>query len=168
MTEHGVHHDPSIADLFFPAINFLLFALLAWRMLGGPIREYFRSRTERLRDALSAGARARAEAVALRAAIERELAELPAVQERLKVDMRETATRERDDVLAQARRFGERIRGDAQLLAEQEVAGARRAVRAEVGDEAVRRATELVRGVMDSGDHERFVREFVETARVEG
>lgn len=164
MSEHGVHHDPSIGDLLFPAINFALFALLAWRMLGGPIREFFRARTERLRDALTAGSRARAEADTLRATIERDLAELPAVTERLKADMRETATRQRDEVLAQASRLATRLREDAKLLAEQEVAAARRAVRAEAGDEAIRRAIELVREAIDASDQDRFVRDFVATA----
>lgn len=165
MTEHGAHHVPSITDLFFPAINFLLFALLVSRYLGGPIREFFRARTERLRDALSAGAKARAEAAALRAEIQRDLDALPARQAQLKADMRETAMRERDALLDQARRMATRLRDDARQLAEQETAAAGRAVRAEVGDEAIRRAIEIVRGAIGGEDHERFVREFVSSAR---
>jgi F-type H+-transporting ATPase subunit b len=165
VTEHGAHHVPSIADLILPAINFTLFAILVWWQLGGPIREFFRARTERLREALSAGATARREAAALRAQIERELAELPRVREQLKADMRETAARERDRLLEQARALATRIREDARVLAEQETAAAGRAVRAEVGEEAIRQAVTLVRGAISSEDHERFVRDFVGTAR---
>jgi F-type H+-transporting ATPase subunit b len=164
VTEHGVHPDPSIADLFFPAINFLIFALVVWRYLAGPVREFFRARTERLRDALTAGARARGEAGALRAQIQRDLDGLPALRERLQADIRETAARERDDLLEQARRVAVRIREDARLLADYEVAAARRVVRAEASDEAIRRAVELVRASVGPADHERFVREFVASA----
>lgn len=164
MTEHGPAHEPGVGDLLFPAINFLLFTALAWRLLHGPLREFFRSRTERIRDALTAGARARTEAAALRAEIARELEALPAARERLKADMRAAATREREAMLEHARRLSARLREDARLVAEQEAAMAARAVRMEVAAEAVRRAGEIVRGALTPADHERFVNEFVERA----
>jgi F-type H+-transporting ATPase subunit b len=162
--EHGAEHLPSIADLFWPAINFAIFAFVVVRFLAGPIREYFRERTERLRDALAAGRNAKAEAAALRAELDKALADLPALRERLKADLRATAEAERDALLRSAQRSAERIRQDARVLAEQEVAAARRAVRLEVVDEAIREATRLVREALGPGDQERFVREFVDTA----
>ncbi len=164
MVEHGAHH-PSIADLFYPAINFLIFAVIIYRFLGGPIREYFRERTERLRDALAAGAKARKDAEALRAKLARDLAELPALRDRLRADVRAAAEQERANILEQATRTADRIRNDAKLLADQEVASAMRGVRAEVIDEAIREAVTLVRSALGPGDQERFVREFVESAR---
>jgi len=166
MTEHGVTHEPGLGDLLFPAINFVLFAAVAWRLLRGPVREYFRARTERIREALSAGARARAEAAALRAEIARELEALPAIQQRLKADMREAAERERAAILEQARQVSTRLRDDARLLAEQESAMAAREVRVEVASEAIRRATELIGEALTPDDHERFVQDFVERAGV--
>ena len=61
--EHGAHHA-GIGDLLFPLINFAIFAFVVVRFAGGPIREFFRARTERLRDALAVGARAREESTA--------------------------------------------------------------------------------------------------------
>ena len=60
--EHEALQHASIRDLLFPTINFVLFVVLLARFLGGPLREYFRERTARLRGALEAGARARQEA----------------------------------------------------------------------------------------------------------
>lgn len=164
MVEHGVHH-PSITDLIFPAINFLLFAaLIVWKGRG-PVVEFFRARTERLRDALAAGATARDEAQKLRAQLERDLADLPALRERLKNDLRAAAERERDTLLTQARAAAERIRSDARLLADQETLAAQRDVRNEVIDEAIRSATAIVREALTPADQERFVRDFVGAAR---
>ena len=162
--EHGAHHA-GIGDLLFPAINFAIFAYVAVRVLAGTMGEYFRDRTDRLRAELEAGARARQEADRLRAAIDRDLADLPAQRDRLKADLLATAEEARASLLAQGREAAERIRAGARLVAEQEVQAARRAVRAEVVEEAIRQAIPLVRAALTPDDQARFVREFVDSAR---
>jgi F-type H+-transporting ATPase subunit b len=162
--EHHAEHIPSILELIYPAINFALFAALLVRALSGPIREYFRERAERLREELAAGDRARRDAEALRAQLARELAELPATRAQLKSDLLATAERERDQMLALARQNAERIRNDARLLADQEVAAARRMLRDEVVTGAVAKAADLVRGSTQSSDQTRFVDEFIHGA----
>ncbi len=159
--EHEVAHHAGIGDLLLPAINFVLFAFLLRHYLAGPIREFFRARTERLRDALQAGARAKQEASALRAALLREQQNLPATKEQLRNDLRLTAERERDTLLAQARQAAERIRNDARLLAEYEFTAARQALRAEVIEETVRIATVTLRDGLRPDDQARFVSDFV-------
>src|SRR4051812_8894296 len=123
--EHEIAHHASIADPILPVINFTIFAVLLVRFLKDPVREFFRARTERLRDALQAGARAKQEAAALRAALLREIENLPATKERLRNDLRLTAEQERDSLLRRAREAAERIRNDARLLAESEFITAR-------------------------------------------
>jgi F-type H+-transporting ATPase subunit b len=129
MVEHGAHH-PSIADLFFPAINFAIFAFVLVRYLAGPIREYFRERTERLREGLEAGKRAQRKAQELQAQLDRDIRALPEIQQRLKADLLATAEEARNTLLTQGRQAADRIRADAQLVAEQETVAAQRAVRA--------------------------------------
>ncbi len=163
MEHHAVH--ATIGDLLLPAINFALFVGLLARFLTGPVREYFRARTERIREALASGARARQEAAALRAQLTRDLANLPALRERLKAEFRTTAELERDQLLLFAKRTADRIREDARLVAQQETQAAREALRAEVIDDAVREATALLRAALRPEDQERFVREFTQQAR---
>ena len=166
MTEHGAH--PGIGSLLLPLINFLLFAgLIIWK-LPGPVREFFRQRTARLRDALAAGKRALAEAEETRAALERDVRELPGTIANLKADIQSTADRQRANLLEVARRAADRIRADARLLAEHEVAAARHALRTEVVEEAVRQATDLIRGAIRGEDQERLVRDFVQSAGTAG
>jgi F-type H+-transporting ATPase subunit b len=162
--EHHAEHIPSIVELFFPAINFVIFAVLIWKALSGPVSEFFRERAERLRGELAAGDRARRDAEALRAQLARELAELPATREQLKADLLATAERERDQLLAQARQNAERIRNDARLLADQEVAAARRMLRDEVVNGAVAKAADLIRGATQPTDQARYVDEFIRGA----
>ena len=162
--EHEIAHHASIGDLLLPAINFVLFVGLLVRFVGPALREYFRERTERLRQALQAGARAKQEAAALRASLQRELDNLPATREQLLRDLRLTAERERDTILTNARQAAERIRNDARLLAEYEFTTARQALRNEVIEETIRQATATLREVVRPEDQARFVRDFVQQA----
>jgi F-type H+-transporting ATPase subunit b len=162
--EHGIH-EPSIADLLFPTINFVIFAIVLVRFLRGPIREFFRERTERLRAGLAAGKRARLEAEELRAQLARDLDALPGIKERLRSDLLATAEEARVSLLAQGREAADRIRADARLVAEQEAESARRAVRSEIVEEAIRQATALVHDQVKPDDQSRFVRDFVESVR---
>jgi F-type H+-transporting ATPase subunit b len=164
VVEHGAH-QPGIGDLLFPAINFALFGYVVVRFLAGPIREFFRDRTERLRNELAAGERAHQEADRLRVEVEGYLANLPAETARLKADLLATAEETRATLLAHGRQAAERIRADARLVAEQEAQAARKAVRSEVVEEAIRQAIPLVRAALTPDDQARFVREFVESVR---
>jgi len=164
MSEAGAGPPPTLADLLWPALNFVLFVALLVRVLREPIRQYFRARGERIREGLEAGARARAEAEALRAQLARDIADLPALREQLRADLLATAQQEREALLERARRAAEHIKSDAGLVAEQELAAALQAVRLEVIDEAVRQATTLLRQAVRPDDQERFVHEFVTRA----
>jgi F-type H+-transporting ATPase subunit b len=162
MTEHGAHHPaPTPADLLWPVLNFVLFVGLLVYFLRGPIIEYFRARAALLRDALHAGARALAEATALRAELARDVENLPASCARLRADMRAVAENEREHLIVLGRRAADRIRADARALAEQELAAARDALRSQAIEEAVREATALIRRALRPEDHDRFVRDFV-------
>ena len=164
MTEHGAHAPSPFFNLFLAVVNFTLFEALLVYFLRGPIKEYFRERTARLREALAAGARARREAEELRATLAKDVAELPALRERLRADALATAEGERANMVAAGTRAAERIREDARLLAEHEMAAARQALRQDVIDEAVREAVTIVRQVIKPEDQERLVREFVSGA----
>jgi F-type H+-transporting ATPase subunit b len=166
MTEHGAH--PGFWDsLFWPmpvVPNFVLFAGLMVYVLRGPVVEFFRVRTARLREGLQAGARARGEAEALRATLKRDIENLPALKAQLVGDMRATAELQRENLLAVGRKAAARIRADARLLAESEIVAAREALRAEVIAQAVEEAAALVRRAVRPEDQERFVRDFVSGA----
>ena len=160
MTEHAAAH-PTPWDLFWAVPNFVIFVGVLVYFLRGPLVEYFRARTARLREGLDAGARAGREASALRATLARDIDDLPNVRARLIGDMRAAAELERDNLRAVGRRAAERIRSDARLLADSEVAAAREALRTEFVEEAVRQATALLRAALRPEDQERLVHDFV-------
>src|SRR5207248_5399414 len=112
MTEHAAHHA-TVGGLLWPALNFVIFVALLVRFLRAPAVEYFRARAARLREALQAGARARAGAQALRATLARELENLPTPRAQPRADLRATAERAREAPPAPGRGAGGRLRTDA-------------------------------------------------------
>ena len=163
MTGHELH-EPMITDLIRPAVNFTLFAVGLVYAIRGPIRTFFGERTSRIRAALEAGARAKREAEALKAQLERDTADLPNVRARLVAEMRETAERERALLMEKARATAERIRLDAKIAAEQEAEGARAALRKATVEQALGEAIRLVRETISPQDQARAVDEFVQAA----
>lgn len=163
MTGHELH-EPVITDLIRPAVNFTLFAVLLVYAIRGPIKTFLSERTSRIREALEAGARAKREAEALKAQLERDTADLPNVRARLVAEMRDTAERERALLLEKARATAERIRLDATVAAEQEAEGARAALRKSTVEQAATEAIRLVRETITPQDQARAVDEFVQTA----
>ena len=151
--------------MLWAAVNFLLFVALLVRFLRVPIRDYFRARSERLTEGLAAGARARERAEALRATIARDLADLPALRQRLRADLLAAAEREREQLIARGRQAADRIRADARVLAEQEFVAARNALRDELIEDAVRQASALLRQALKPGDQQRLLRDFIAAAR---
>jgi len=166
MTEHGaVHHHPTIGDLFEPGVNFLLYGALLVYLLRGPLREYFRDRAARIRESLHAGAKAREEAAALRVTIEKDMVDLPHLRERLRAELVGIAGLQKDRLLEVARQTAARVRSDAEVLAVQEAAAARRALREDLVRRAVDEATRMVERSLGPDDQKRFIRDFVEVAR---
>ncbi len=165
MTEPGTAH-PGSWDLVWAIPNFLLFVAVLVYFLRSPLVEYVRARTARLREGLEAGARALTEAAALRATLARDIAALPAVCAQLRADMHAAAEVERENLITLARRAADRIRDDARLLAEHELAAAREELRSELIEESVRQATALLRKAIRPEDQERFLRDFVGGAGV--
>src|SRR5207247_2536876 len=92
MTEHAAQHA-TVGDLLWPVLNFAIFVAVLVRFLRPPAVEYFRARAARLREALQAGTRARAEAEALRATLARDVEHLPALRSQLRADLRAPAGR---------------------------------------------------------------------------
>jgi F-type H+-transporting ATPase subunit b len=166
MTEHGAgHHAPGLETLLFPLANFVVFALMLFFLLRGPLAEYFRDRAQTLRDALDSGAAARREAEALRAQLELDLADLPRLRKEMADEFVSTAERQRERLIATANETAARLRRDAELVASQEEVGAREALRAELIEAAVGAATDIVRAAISPDDQRRYVREFVDEAR---
>ena len=112
-------------------VNFTLYAFVMYRFAWPPIVKYLKERRATVVAALEAAARAHAEAEALKAEFEAKLKNVEADAARARDELMEIARTEADHLLEQAKRSAERIRRDAQLVADQEIARARRLLQEE-------------------------------------
>lgn len=157
---HG-EHVPSISDLVFPVINFLLFVFILYRYVIPTVRDALRQRREKITLALEEAKRAKEEAERLRKDYELKLAGLAAEQEKIQEQALEAAERERRRIVEEARQMAERVKSEVQQIAQREVEEARRTLRQEAANQAVRIATELVQSRLTQTDHRRFVQDLM-------
>jgi len=157
---HG-EHVPSISDLVFPVINFLLFVFILYRYVIPTVRDALRQRREKITLALEEAKRAKEEAERLRKDYELKLAGLAAEQEKIREQALEAAERERRRIVEEARQMAERVKSEVQQIAQREVEEARRTLRQEAANQAVRIATELVQSRLTQTDHRRFVQDLM-------
>jgi F0F1-type ATP synthase membrane subunit b/b' len=157
---HEGGHAPSIADLIFPTINFLLFVYLLRRVGGGAVRDTLVRRRDEIVSALRAAAKAKEDAGSAYEEARSQLAGLPREATQLREEMREAGEVERARRLKTATEVAARISSDARQVADQEVRAARLALREETVRAAVEQTLALLRRQIKSGDQERFLGEF--------
>lgn len=155
--EHGV----SIGQLLFPLINFLIFLYLVKRFALPLLRQHLQDRRRSLLTAIEEADGARQSAEALVRDYRDRLAELEAEKRKIEESLREEGESEKARLVGDARAMAERIRRDSQLLAEQEVQGARRSVRQLMARSARATAARLIEQELRPSDQARLVEEFL-------
>ena len=157
---HG-EHAPSIGTLLFPAINFAIFAVVlakfAWPGLVSALADRRKTVERQLGESEAALRAARGDLETIEALRARSRED----GEKLVADFRREAEIQAGALLTSARRMSERIRRDAELLAGQEKDRAAHEIRAQVADQVIRRATEIVRQRFGETEQRRAIADFL-------
>jgi F-type H+-transporting ATPase subunit b len=161
VTAGGEHHAPSIHGIWFPLINFLIFAYIIKRFALPLVRDFFQSRRREVLTTVTAAAEAKRRAEAVVQDYKTRLARVDQEAQTIQSTLRSEGERERQKLLAEAENTAVKIKEDAQFLADQEVKIARQRMRAEIARAAEARATELVQSHISAPDHERLAQEFI-------
>jgi len=165
---HDAHHEgahvASVTELVFPAINFALFAVIVVKYVIPALREYLRRRAEDITVTLRDADAALAEAESLMAATRTRAQAVAADRASIQQDLVTVATRQAEELRAQAEETGKRRLADAALVAEQERRRALQEVRAEVAALATDLATSRLRGALSGDDQRAFIEAFLKEA----
>jgi F-type H+-transporting ATPase subunit b len=160
----GAHEEmESPFSLVMRIVNFLLLAGLLCYLLNKPVRNFLTRRQQGVREALEEAQRARDEAAARYAEAQQRLAQAQKEMEELRKMLLEQGRAEKEKILANAEREAHKIRRQAETMAEQEVKKAQYILRREAVELASQMAEALLRDRIDSKDHDRILREYVET-----
>jgi F-type H+-transporting ATPase subunit b len=157
------HTAPSINDLWFPLINFLIYAYIIVKFAVPPIRDFLRSRREEVVGKIT---RASAKKQAAQALVEEyrvKLAGLDTEVRSIQASLGEEGEREKAKLLSEAQAMAVKIREDGRFLADQEVKMARQKLREEMAEEAEATARQLVERNLSHADESRLVNDFVQT-----
>lgn len=144
-------------------VNFILLAGLLYYFLRKPVRNFLNQRQQGVKEALEEAQRAKAEAEARFKEMEKKLAQAHKEMEELKRMLLEQGRLEKERILANAQKEAEKIRKQAQLTAEQELKKAQSMLRKEAVELAARIAEALLKERIDPKDHERLIRQYVES-----
>jgi F-type H+-transporting ATPase subunit b len=155
------HHAPSINDIWFPLINFAIFAYIIGRYAVPPIREYIRSRRLEVVASLGAAAESKRRASSLVEEYRGRLAAVDAEMRSIENALSAEGERERAKLLADSEAQAQKIKADARFLAEQEIKSARQQLREELAREAEAGARELIERNMSPADQQRLVQDFI-------
>lgn len=161
-------HAVSITQLFFPLINFLIFAYVLKRFALPLVKDYLRSRRAEISSALKEADEAKGRAEATARDYRSRLAGLEEEAKKIREELRAEGEREKARLAREAEELALRIKADADFLADQEVKSARRKLREELARTARTAAEELVERHLTPADEGRLAEEFlteVEEAR---
>ncbi|MFT4570950.1 MAG: F-type H+-transporting ATPase subunit b [Hyphomicrobiaceae bacterium] len=158
------HQGPTGSDwflLFCTIINFSIFAFLMVRFTKAPLTDYLNTRREDVVAAMSAAAKAKAEADQLKADYQAKAAALDETRTAMITEIKEIAAKDRERALAEAAEAAERMQRDAELRADNEVAAARRELRAEASRLAAELAEVQVRAELDVSGRKALLDDFL-------
>jgi len=162
---HGAHGGVTrsqVMNFIWHCLNFSILALVLVKFLRKPITEGLKGRTESIRSAFEDLEAKRAEAERKYAEYERKLAGMDAEAERILATFVEQGQAEKQKIIAQAHDAAERIKAQAELYVQQELAKARSELQGEVAVLAVKMAEDLVRKNLTEQDHHRLISEYLE------
>jgi F-type H+-transporting ATPase subunit b len=156
------HHAPSPNDIWFPLVNFLIFAFIIKRFAVPPLRDYLRSRRQEVVSTLETAAESKRRASALVQDYRRRLAHLDEQVQSIQRSLRTEGEREAAKLLHDAEASARKIKADAGFLAEQEVKMARQQLREEIAAQATGKARELIERNMSPADQGRLLEQFIQ------
>ena len=154
-------HHPSINDIFFPLINFLIFLYLIKRFALPPARDYFRTRHEEIARSVTEAAAARERAEARAQEYRDHLARLTDEVKKIHETFIAEGEREKTKLLQEAEGQAAKVKADADFLAGQEMKVAELQVRQEMARLAHTSAENTIRSHLTPADNKRLVDEFL-------
>ncbi|HWO42870.1 MAG TPA: ATP synthase F0 subunit B [Candidatus Eisenbacteria bacterium] len=160
-SEAGDHHAPSLHDIWFPLINFLIFAYLIKRFALPRARDYLASRRAALVRAMDEAAERERRAAALVQDYKARLARIDGETESIVSALRADGEKEKAKLVREARALADKIQQDARFLADQELKVARQRMREEIAETAERQARELIERHISAADQARLAEEFI-------
>ena len=159
----GGHHTPSITDVIFPALNFLIYAFIIVKYALPAVRSFLKSRREEVITTMSQASAKKAAAQALVDEYKTKLASVDRDVQTLQAALRDEGERDKAKLISDANAMAAKIKADAAVLADQEVKMARQQIREEMAQQAETTARALLQRNLSVDDQNRLADEFIQS-----
>jgi len=160
--EEAAHEAPSISELLFPLLNFLLYVYLIKRLVIPAVRDFLRARRQQVVTAIEGAAESKRKAEAMVKDYQGRLVRLPQEIQAIELSFRTEDEREKTKLLEEGARLVGKINEDAAFLAQQEVKVARQKIREEMADRAETAAKVLIQRNLSPADQSHLVADFIQ------
>jgi F-type H+-transporting ATPase subunit b len=157
----GEPHGPSINDIWFPLVNFLIYAFIIVKFALPLIRDFLKTRREEVVAKIAEASAKKQAAEALVRDYRSRLAGLDKEVQSLRAALREDGEREKSRLVSEALATAVKIKQDANFLADQEVKTARQKLREGMADEAEATARQLIERNISAADQIRLADDFL-------
>ena len=157
------HHAPSITEVIFPALNFLIYAFIIVKFALPPVRSFLKTRRD---EVVATMAQASAKKAAAQALVDEYKAKLAALDQQvrsLQATLREEGERDKAKLVGEANAMAAKIKADAAILADQEVKMARQKIREDMAIQAEATARALLQRNLSVDDQHRLADEFIQS-----
>lgn len=159
----GEHHTPTIDEVIFPAINFIIYAGILYFFALPAVRGFLRSRREEVVVTMAQASAKKQQAEALVAEYRAKLAGVDEEVRSIHTSFQREAEADRDKLLREAETLAAKIRDDAHFLSEQEMKAARQSIREEMAERAAATARDLVQKNISAADQARLAQDFIQS-----
>ena len=148
-------------EVFWQVVSFVLLVILLGYVLKKPVRSFLSKRREDIRNSLEQSAKKEEESRSNAESWEKKLNSMSQEIADIHKKISQEGEAERQKIIEKAVEEGDRIRKQAQVIAEQEVKKANSALRKEMVDLSVEMAERLLKESAQPQDQERLVREYI-------
>ena len=159
------HQESSLADLFWPVINFAVMCGVLYYLLKTPLSAYLKDRDQTIRRDLVEAASLKSTATAQLDDIDRKLKALPGEIETLRQRGRTEVAAEEQRITQQATAERDRLIAQARRDLETQVRLAKRSLTEHAADLALQLATDRIATETTAADHRRLVTRYLEQVK---
>ncbi len=156
------HHGPNMVEFGWRILNFVVLAIVLYKLLGGKIRDFFAGRREGIKESLYGAAAAKAEAdkkfKEYSERLEKATEEIASISDMIKVQ----GQSEKEKLIESARISAVKMKEDTKTRMEQDLKAARNALRTEAAELSVQMAENALTKMIKEEDHDAMVKDFLD------
>jgi F-type H+-transporting ATPase subunit b len=157
------HHTPSITEVIFPTLNFLIYLAIIIKFGLPPVRSFLKNRRDAVVATMTQASAKKAAAQALVDEYKAKLASLDQLVRSLQATLRDEGERDQAKLVGEANAMAAKINADAGILADQEVKMARQKIREDMAIQAEATARALLQRNLSVDDQNRLADEFIQS-----